>query len=69
MDDTFPGGSGRRCVFTVKADFSAEEATVTTDIVRDRQQADHTPESERGPLVALLVMVVLGVAGIFAVSG
>ncbi|HEX5595973.1 MAG TPA: hypothetical protein VFX61_08170 [Micromonosporaceae bacterium] len=35
----------------------------------DRQQTyRQTVESERGMLVALLVMVVLGVAGIFAVS-
>jgi len=43
---------------------------VTTEIVRDRPHAyqDPTVDSERGLLVALLVMVVLGVAGIFAVS-
>jgi hypothetical protein len=48
----------------------AEEATVTTEIVRDVQQpyADDSIESERGLLVAVLIMVILGVAGIFAVS-
>jgi hypothetical protein len=48
----------------------AEEASVTTEIVRDIQQsyATDTVESERGLLVAVLVMVILGVAGIFAVS-
>jgi hypothetical protein len=47
-----------------------EEASVTTEIVRDAQRtyADDTIESERGLLVAVLVMVILGVAGIFAVS-
>ncbi|HEX5540240.1 MAG TPA: hypothetical protein VFX60_01555 [Micromonospora sp.] len=36
----------------------------------DRQQSHWSPiaDSERGLMVALLVMVVLGVVGIFAVS-
>ncbi|GAB3141324.1 hypothetical protein GCM10027290_13880 [Micromonospora sonneratiae] len=33
-----------------------------------RNYGDQPVESERGALVAVLVMVVLGVAGIFAVS-
>ncbi|HEX7746558.1 MAG TPA: hypothetical protein VF462_15010 [Micromonosporaceae bacterium] len=43
---------------------------MTTEIVRDVQQtyANDSIESERGLLVAVLVMVILGVAGIFAVS-
>lgn len=43
---------------------------MTTEIVRDVQQtyADDHIASERGLLVAVLVMVILGVAGIFAVS-
>jgi hypothetical protein len=44
-----------------------EEATVTTEIISDVQQT-YRVESERGMLFAMLVMVVLGVAGIFAVS-
>jgi hypothetical protein len=42
---------------------------MTTEIVRDADgtYADHPLESERGLLLAILVMVVLGVAGIFAV--
>ena len=42
-----------------------------TEIARDAQQsyAGQTVESERGLMVAVLVMVLLGVAGIFAVSG
>lgn len=38
-----------------------------TDAERDRPD-QAAVESERGALVAVLVMVVLGVAGIFAVS-
>jgi hypothetical protein len=34
----------------------------------EREQTPQVVESERGALVAVLVMVVLGVAGIFAVS-
>jgi hypothetical protein len=43
---------------------------VTTEIVRDAQStyADRPLESERGLLLAVLFMVILGVAGIFAVS-
>ncbi|MEH0821595.1 MULTISPECIES: hypothetical protein [Micromonospora] len=37
----------------------------TTNTVTDREQA---VEGERGALVAVLLMVILGVAGIFAVS-
>lgn len=49
-------------------DSDAEEVTVFT--ARDRQQAysSQTLDGERGVLIALLVMVVLGVAGIFLVS-
>lgn len=38
----------------------------TNSVTEHRPQA--AAESERGALVAVLVMVVLGVAGIFAVS-
>ena len=42
---------------------------MTTEIISDAQQTyRQTVESERGLMVAVLVMVVLGVAGIFAVS-
>lgn len=43
---------------------------MTTEIVRDAHQTepDRGIESERGLLLAVLVMVILGVAGIFAVS-
>jgi hypothetical protein len=34
----------------------------------DREQPQPAVESERGALVAVLLMVVLGVAGIFAIS-
>jgi hypothetical protein len=37
----------------------------TSSVTEHREQ---TVESERGALVAVLVMVLLGVAGIFAVS-
>ncbi|WFE49136.1 MULTISPECIES: hypothetical protein [unclassified Micromonospora] len=37
----------------------------TNPVTEDREQA---VESERGALVAVLLMVILGVAGIFAVS-
>ena len=37
----------------------------TNPVTEDREPA---VESERGALVAVLVMVILGVAGIFAVS-
>jgi hypothetical protein len=54
----------------VHAKNDTEEATVTTEIISDVQQTyrSQVVESERGLLVAVLVMVVLGVAGIFAVS-
>jgi hypothetical protein len=59
-----------RCAQTVQAKNDTEEATVTTEIISDVQQTYHSQavESERGLMVAMLVMVVLGVAGIFAVS-
>lgn len=42
---------------------------MTSQIARDSQQTYGSQvESERGLLLALLVMVILGVAGIFAVS-
>ena len=43
---------------------------MTTEIVRDAHStyADRPLDSERGLLLAVLVMVILGVAGIFAVS-
>lgn len=43
---------------------------MTTEIVRDAHSTyeDRPLESERGLLFAVLVMVILGVAGIFAVS-
>jgi hypothetical protein len=43
---------------------------VTTEIVRDGHSTyeEHPLESERGLLLAILVMVILGVVGIFAVS-
>lgn len=43
---------------------------MTTEITSDAQQTYRSQpvESERGLMVAMLVMVVLGVAGIFAVS-
>lgn len=42
-----------------------------TETASDAQQtyASQPVESERGLMVAVLVMVLLGVAGIFAVSG
>lgn len=41
---------------------------MATEITRDGQQTDAVqPGSERGLMVAMLVMVVLGVAGMYAV--
>jgi hypothetical protein len=41
---------------------------VETTNAQSEQHAPQAVESERGALVAVLLMVILGVAGIFAVS-